>query len=74
MRSALAEQLRAAQRAREAKLTPEGRVRLALRLGERDLRAFASAQGIPLREAWRQLRRAGQDGRVRSGAMDFGEP
>lgn len=71
MRSALADQLRDARLAREASMSPGARVRLAILLGQRDLRAFASAQGLTLREAWLRLRRAEQDGRVPSGAMDF---
>ena len=48
MRSAVADEVREAQRTREAKMTPSGRVRLSLELGERDLRAFASARGLSL--------------------------
>lgn len=69
MRSAVADEARAAQRAREARMTPEARVHLALALGERDLRAFAEAHGLGLAEAYRQLRRAAQAGRTFSAVM-----
>lgn len=72
MSSTLADELRSEQREREARLTPEARVRLALELGARDLRAFASARNLSLAEAHRELRRAAQAGRARSGAMDGG--
>lgn len=75
MRSAAAEHLREGRRSREAKTTPGEQVQLALLLGERDLRAFASAQGLSLREAHRRLRRAAQAGRVPSGAaIDPADP
>ena len=69
MRSAVADELRATQRAREARMTPGARVRLALALGERDLRAYAAAHGLGLAEAYRQLRDAAQAGRTFSAVM-----
>jgi len=74
MRSAIAEAVREKQRAREAALTPSQRVRLALKLGERDLRVLASGQGLTLREAWLLRRRTSQAGRTPSKAMDPTEP
>ena len=69
MRSKLADELAAEQRAVELRLTPGERVALALALGERDLRAYASARGLSLGEAHRALRRAAQRGRTPSRAM-----
>lgn len=74
MRSTLGKQLRDARLEREARATPEERVRLALALGARDLRTFASARGITPREAYRALRRAAQAGRTPSGVMEGDEP
>jgi hypothetical protein len=61
--------MRARTRAREAELTPAARIRLALGLGVRDLRIYASARGLDLAEAWRELRRATQVGRTPSAVM-----
>jgi hypothetical protein len=67
MRS-VADTLKAEQREALATLTPEARVRLALRLGRRDLDAFRLAQDPPLDpgEAARELQRRRQQGRLRS--------
>jgi hypothetical protein len=69
MRSVVGDELRAAQRAREARLTPGERVRLALELGRRDLVVYATAHGLGLVEAYRRLRAAAQAGRAPSGVM-----
>lgn len=69
MRSPLADALAAEQRAEEARLTPGERVALALALGARDLRTYASARGLSPSEARRALRRAAQRGRTPSGVM-----
>jgi hypothetical protein len=74
MRSRLADQLLEEQRATEARLTPTERVALALALGRRDLRAYASASGQSLGEAHRALRRAAQCGRTPSKAMQDLDP
>jgi hypothetical protein len=70
MRSAVAEEARAAQRAREARMTPTARVRLALALGARDLRVFAAARGVSIAQAWKALRDAKQVGRTPSAVME----
>jgi hypothetical protein len=64
MRS-VADTLKAEQREVLAALTPEERVRLALRLGSRDLEAFRLAQNPPLdpAAAVRELRRRRHVGR-----------
>lgn len=51
------------------KLTPEERIELALRLGERDLELFCRAQGLDRREAIRILQRRRQAGRRYSRCM-----
>jgi hypothetical protein len=64
MRS-VADDLRSEQRQRLAALTAAERVRLALRLGARDLETFRLAHDPPLdpTEATRKLERRRQDGR-----------
>jgi hypothetical protein len=44
-RRSVAEELRSAERARVAALSPEARVRLALELGRRSLESFAAREG-----------------------------
>lgn len=64
MRSEVAEAIRADQRERLAKLTPEQRIQLAFALGRRDIRIYASARGISCAEARRELRRREQRARA----------
>jgi hypothetical protein len=68
MDSPLANDLRRQRREQLAQMTPGQRVRLALLVGTRDLRIFASAQGMTLAEARDEIRRRGQRGRVPSAA------
>ena len=49
---------------RVRRLTPAGRVELALRLGDEDVAALAAALGVGLREARRILRARRQLGRT----------
>lgn len=67
----VAERLRWEERLAMLTLTPGGRVRLALALGERDIEAFRAAQDPPLtrREAATLLDRQRQTGRRESGCM-----
>jgi hypothetical protein len=74
LESAVARRLREELLAREADLDPSERVALAFALGERDLRVYAAAQGLTLREAWRRLRRANQAGRTPSRAASYDDP
>jgi hypothetical protein len=70
MRS-VADQLKVEGRARLAALSPAERVRLALRLGARDLETFRLAHDPPLDpvEATRRLERRRQEGRRSSRCM-----
>ena len=68
MRS-VADDLRQKDRAAVLKLTPEERIALALRLGERDLEIFCRAQGLDRKEAIRVLQRRRQAGRRPSRCM-----
>jgi hypothetical protein len=62
----VADTLRAADAAETLRLTPAERLRRALALGERDLRAYQLARGIDRAAALRELRARRQAGRVRS--------
>ena len=74
MRSRIADEVDAARREVEARMTVDKRVRWALELGERDVRTYAQASGITVREAWLRLREAEQNGRTPSGAATFRRP
>lgn len=74
MRSSVADDLRQRDRHREAALTPEQRIALALALGRRDLRVFAEAHGLSLAEARRELRALAQRGRTSPSAASAGRP
>lgn len=68
MRS-VADELRERDREAVMKLTPEERIELVLRLGERDLEIFCRAQGLERSEAIRVLQRRRQAGRRYSRCM-----
>ena len=68
MRS-VADELREKDREAVMTLTPEERIALSLRLGERDLEIFCRAQGLDRREAIRVLQRRRQAGRRYSRCM-----
>ncbi|MEQ1568793.1 MAG: hypothetical protein ABMA64_24360 [Myxococcota bacterium] len=70
----LGEQLRLERTRRELEMSPGDRVCLALQLGARDLRAFASANGLSMREAYRELRRVEQRGRTPSPVLASRDP
>lgn len=70
MKSKLADQLRREREERDAALTPEERILQALALGERDLRLFMAATGLPLDEARRQLENNKRRGRSSKCAAD----
>ncbi len=68
MKSELAEALRVERLRREAAMSPLERLRLAQRVGDESVAAFASALGLTLREARRELARRRQTGRRPSAA------
>ena len=70
MSPSVREQLRREQREREATMSPNKRLGLALALGRKDLRRYAEAHGLPRHEARRALRRLAQRGRTPSAVMD----
>ena len=70
MKSKLADQLRREREERDAALTPEERILQALALGDRDLRLFMAATGLPLDEARRQLVNNKRRGRASKCAAD----
>jgi hypothetical protein len=69
MRSRVAETLEADDRARNLALTVEERFVLMRELGERELQAFMSANGIDRDEAMRRIEHAGQRDRNASAVM-----
>jgi hypothetical protein len=70
MRSRLAEQLRAEQRARFARMTPAERVALTERLGEEGLAEYMSALRVDRRTAIRAIKRTRRTGRRPSRCFD----
>ncbi|MFZ5481642.1 MAG: hypothetical protein ACOZNI_33070 [Myxococcota bacterium] len=64
--SPIADRAREADRAAAAATTPEERIALALRLGERDARVYAEAHGVSMEEARRVLRENRRRGRTPS--------
>jgi hypothetical protein len=69
-RRSVAEELRSAERARVAALSPEARVRLALELGRRSLESFAAREGLSLEAARATLERRRQARRRRSRCLE----
>ena len=69
-RRSVAEELRSAERARVAALSPEARVRLALELGRRSLESFAAREGLSLEVARAKLERRRQARRRRSRCLE----
>jgi len=65
----VADALRAEDRAALAALSPAERIALALELGARAVRLFASAQQIPIEQAQTVLRQRRQIGRLVSRCM-----
>jgi len=60
MRSEVMDRVRRKQRRQLSQLTPEQRLQLALALGRRDIRIYASARGISCAAARKELRRKEQ--------------
>lgn len=69
VRSKLADSLREERRREEAALSPLERLRLAQRLGDDAVRQYASAHGLDLRAAARELARHRQLGRRPSACL-----
>jgi len=67
--SRVAEELREESRKRLLRMTPAERLAEALRLGQRDIAAYAAAHGIDWHGARRELERAAQAGRRYSRVM-----
>lgn len=70
----VADELRGASRAAVLRLAPIDRVRLALDLGDADVRRFAAAKGVSVAEARRMLSAGRRIGRVASVANDRSLP
>jgi cell division inhibitor SulA len=67
--SRVAEELREESRKRLLRMTPAERLAEALRLGQRDIAAYAAAHGLDRDGARRELERAAQVGRRYSRVM-----
>lgn len=67
--SRVARQLREESRQRLFRMTPAERLAEALRLGQRDIAAYAAAHGLEPDSARRELERAAQNGRRYSRVM-----
>lgn len=73
MTSRVAREIRDAQLARFAAMTPDERVTLARQLGENDLRSYMINHGIDRRSAVAHVKRAHRAGRRPSASADDGD-
>ena len=70
MKSKVAEELRRATDEVVRAMSPDERMALALRLGERALRTLAASRGVSRDDALRLIEKQKQNGRRHSGCME----